>query len=620
MQSISKRILRFRRPGALLTMPRATFMTKTAYMRPMRRIIPAVGMSAATLYFMNSTRYASTFKSAFSYSTKMADAEVEYREIELTGHENLNDQEMMAFTVGSEEGDKILLAKHEGKVYALSNFCSHFGVPLAGSVLFDDKVICPAHNAAFSIIDGFPEHAPAKDGLQTFEIIERDGKQYVKLPSNFKDNKVPHMATRDKENKTRFVIIGGGPAGLSAAETLRQSDFTGEIIILSAEEVLAYDRTLLSKALAKGDASKWTLRSSDFMDKYGIDFRTNSRVKRLDTKNNEVYLANDTTLKYDKLLIATGGNARRPGFPGAELEGVYTLRKASDQETIKGHIDNAKKVVIIGSGFIGYECAANLVATYKDEKSVNVVDAISVPFEHVLGKDVGKALKTLAEDNGVKFNLSQKLKKIVGEAGKVTGVELEDGTVLDADLVILGTGVTPATSFIQDGIELAKDGSVKVDPYLRTSTSNVFAAGDMAEFPYYVTGERARVEHWNHATQQGEVAAYNMLDKDIPYDIIPFFWTRNYLKTLQYTGYARDFSEVHIDGSLEELKFVAYYIKGDKILAAAGLNRGADIHVIKEAMRVGIMPSASEIKDGSVTVGKDFDSNYIQILTMFCIF
>lgn len=373
---------------------------------------------------------------------------------------------------------------------------------------------------------------------------------------------------------------------------------------MSADDKLAYDRTLLSKALAKGNADKWILRGQDFLDKYGIDFRTNSFVKKVDAKNNQVVLADDTTIPFDKLLLATGGTPRKPGIPGVDLGGVHTLRFAKDQETIKGEIGNAKKVAVIGASFIGYECAANIVSTFKGDVEVNVIDMAKTPFERTLGKEVGGVLQKMAEDEGVKFTLGNGIKKIVGDDGKVTGVELADGTKIDADIVILGTGIQPSTNFVDDGIELEQDGSIKVDPYLRTASENIYAAGDIASFPYWVTGERARVEHWNHASQQGEVAAFNMLDKQVPYDYIPFFWTRNYMKTLQYAGYCRDYDEVHVDGDLDEAKFVAYYIKNDRILAAAGLNRGTDIHVIKEAMRLGILPSASDIKDGSVTVDK----------------
>lgn len=210
----------------------------------------------------------------------------------------------------------------------------------------------------------------------------------------------------------------------------------------------------------------------------------------------------------------------------------------------------------------------------------------------------------MAEENGVKFNLQKGIKQIVGEDGKVRGVELDDGSCVEADLVIVGVGIDLATRFVTGELTTEQDGGIRVDPYLKTSAEDVYAAGDIANFPYWVTGDRARIEHWNHASQQGEIAAFNMLGKGIPFDDIPFFWTRNYERSLQFIGFAKEYDEVHIDGSLEERKFLALYVKDDRILAAAALNRGTDIHVLKEAMRMGILPSASEIKDGTVTVDK----------------
>lgn len=183
----------------------------------------------------------------------------------------------------------------------------------------DDKVICPFHNAGFSILTGEPENAPALDGLPVFEIIEKDGKAYVKVPYPLPKKKPMHMAKPDGSDPRKFVIIGGGAAGQSAAETLRQSDFKGEIIILSKEDRIPYDRTLLSKNTSGVDTTRAVLRSSDFLNEYGINYHLNSNVTSIDANSKQVFLENGTSIAYDKLLIASGGQAVKPRIPGIEL-------------------------------------------------------------------------------------------------------------------------------------------------------------------------------------------------------------------------------------------------------------------------------------------------------------
>jgi apoptosis-inducing factor 3 len=597
MQSFSKRFLKFNAATKLRNGATLSFATRPVSMKMAKKIMPFVGMTGASLYLMNTAKFGS-----LSSNSRFASAEEEYKLHEITGHEDLEEGGLMPLKVGEDDADKIVIAKYQGKLYALSNSCSHLGVPLAFGVLFDDKLICPAHNAAFSILDGFPEEAPAKNALQTFEVVEKDGKFFVKLPSDFKSTVVTHMATRDKSNNNKIVIVGGGPASLAAAETLRQADYTGEIVIISAEDKLSYDRSLLSKALINGDADKFIIRDEAFMNKYGIEFKTGSRVKKVDTEKNEIVLSDDTTVPYSKLLLATGGYPRKPIIPGIDLQGIHCLRGFTDQEAIKAEVGEGKKVVVVGASFIGYECAASIASTFKDKIDVTICDMISTPFELTLGKEVGGVMQKLAEENNVKFSLKKGVRKFIGKDGRVSGVELDDGTILGADIVILGTGIQPATQYIGEGIELEKDGSVKVDPYLRTSNENVYAAGDIANYPYWVTGDRIRVEHWNHASHQGEVAALNMIGEDVPYEAIPFFWTRSYNVTVQYTGHCSKYDDVFIDGNLDERKFVAYYINGDKVCGAAAMAAGPAIHVIKEAMKLKYMPDASKIKDGSVTI------------------
>lgn len=188
------------------------------------------------------------------------------------------------------------------------------------------------HNAAFSILTGEPENAPALDGLPVFEVVEVDGKFFAKVPTVLPKKATMPMVKRDENDKRKFVIIGGGAAGLSAAETLRQSNFGGEIIVISKESIVPYDRTLLTKNTMGIDANKIVLRSKEFLDEFGIDYQLNQQVKNIDSKSKQVTLADDSVVSFDKLLIATGGYATKPIIPGVALKNVFTLRDAKDQE------------------------------------------------------------------------------------------------------------------------------------------------------------------------------------------------------------------------------------------------------------------------------------------------
>lgn len=186
----------------------------------------------------------------YNKKKNQAQAEPLTREVEITFSDELKDGEMRSLKVGDADGEKVLISRYQGKLYATGNFCSHFGVPLEGGMLFDDKVLCPAHAAGFSVVSGEPELAPGLNGIPSFPVHEKDGKFFVQLPASGLPKSVPQkLVKRDLSNKQSFVIIGGGAAGLNAAETLRQSGYTGQITVLSNEDVVPYDRTLITKAL-----------------------------------------------------------------------------------------------------------------------------------------------------------------------------------------------------------------------------------------------------------------------------------------------------------------------------------------------------------------------------------
>ena len=262
---------------------------------------------------------------------KEASAETGVKEVEITWASELGNGEMRSIMVGEQKSDKVLIARYQGKLYSTGNFCSHFGVPLEGGMLFDDKVLCPAHAAGFSIISGLPEQAPGLSGLPTFPVVEKDGKFFVQVPKDGLPGSVAQaLAKRDPNDKRHFVIIGGGAAGLNCAETLRQSGYTGQISVISKEDVVPYDRTLITKALPVGDATKWALRPEQYLKDADIDYYLKSRAFSVNRKTQEVVLTNGDHIKYDKLCIASGSDVFKPSIAGLESKNVHYVRTDKD--------------------------------------------------------------------------------------------------------------------------------------------------------------------------------------------------------------------------------------------------------------------------------------------------
>eukprot|EP01016_Furgasonia_blochmanni_P049289 TRINITY_DN7465_c0_g2_i3.p1 TRINITY_DN7465_c0_g2~~TRINITY_DN7465_c0_g2_i3.p1 ORF type:complete len:491 (+),score=141.74 TRINITY_DN7465_c0_g2_i3:1-1473(+) len=440
-----------------------------------KTLLVSTGLLSASLFY-SSKKFQSTEQPAN-----------EYHDVEAGPADALFEGQMKDVQVGPNKEDTVLIARYNGKLFCVSSFCTHFGAPLSTGVLFDDRIMCPWHCASFSLVNGLAEEGPVWDNLFVHKIREEDGKIIVTVPKVLPKGKVPQLATRNPKDDRRFVIVGAGPAALSAAQTLRQSKYEGEIVLLTAESELPYDRTIITKNLLGVQPGQITIRSKDFLDTYGINVRTNTRVQQVDVANNVVKTQGGEEIRYDKLLVATGGTPRVPNLPGVNLQNVYTVRTIEDAQRLRDSVKNAKNVVIIGASFIGLESASSIKKELKDNANVIVADMAQVPAERVFGKEVGSAIQTLHEQNGVQFALGKGLKSIEGSNGKVQEVVFSDGSRIQADVVLLGTGVSPATDIIKNQLQTTKDGGIITDPYLRSSDHNVFAAGDVACYPYWYT-------------------------------------------------------------------------------------------------------------------------------------
>jgi len=513
---------------------------------------------------------------------------------------DLNDGEMKEAKV-DELG--VLLVRVDGKFYAVGSECTHFGGPLAEGTLHGHRVLCPWHQACFDIITGNMEEPPALDSLTSFTVRVEGDDVILTIPEDARGRRVPDMVRHNPGADSRsFVIIGTGAAGNAAAEALRQDGFEGSVVMVTKEERLPYDRTGLSKGFLKNkDTEPEMLRKKDFYDEYNIEILTKHEVADIDITGKKVKFRDGSPLKYDKLLLAPGSIPRRLNIPGASLENIVTLRNPDNANTIKSGIKDGSRVVILGASFIGMETAASLVGRGLSNLSVTIVAPESVPFERALGREIGQMYKKLHEDNGISFRLNASAVRFGGN-GKVEEVVLDNGDKLPADFVIMGIGVQPATDFLK-GIALNPDGSLSVDKSFRVA-EDIYAAGDIARFIDWRTDERIRIEHWRLAEQHGRIAAHNMAGKEAEYRSIPFFWTNQLGVNLGYMGYVKEWDEIIFKGDIASRNFAAYYVKGNRILAAAGAGSAIQKTAIAELMSIDRMPAPDELRRETIDMEK----------------
>jgi 3-phenylpropionate/trans-cinnamate dioxygenase ferredoxin reductase subunit len=368
-----------------------------------------------------------------------------------------------------------------------------------------------------------------------------------------------------------FVIIGGGEAGGTAVQTLREEGFDGRIVLVAAEDRLPYERPPLSKSYLKGDPykSEGSLQNQQWYDEHRIDLRLGRRAVSVSTPEHEVTLDDGESLRYDKLLIATGAHPRRLEVPGAQLHGVHYLRTLEDADALSLALDQTPQVVVVGAGWIGLEVAA--VAREKDCQ-VTVVEPNDLPLQASMGPRIGGFFADLHRGHGVTFAFGRGVTSFRG-TGTVETVITSDGQELRADVVVVGVGVRPEVGLVQAAL-LADDGGVLVDPQMRTQDPDVFAAGDIASVANPLYGHRIRVEHWANALMDGQIAARSMLGRPAQFDPVPFFFTDQYDIGMEYAGWvdARTAGEPVIRGDLDARHFHAFWLAGEVVLAGMHIN------------------------------------------------
>jgi apoptosis-inducing factor 3 len=488
----------------------------------------------------------------------------------------MNDQQMPNFKTGFQlrnlpdgqpvagkvDDDDVILVRRGLSVFAVGAFCTHYHGSLADGLVVDDTVRCPLHHACFSLRTGEALRAPAFDKIDCWRTEQVGDTVFVREKLIQPETSSGGASATLKS----IVIVGGGAAAFAAAEMLRRERYDGRLVMISADDSEPYDRPNLSKDYLVGTAPpEWIpLKPPDFYTGLKIELLLNARVAAIHAQKHKLVLDEGTTYDYDALLLATGAEPVNLSIPGAAASRVHYLRSFADSKTIAEKASSAKRVLVIGASFIGLEVAASLRGRNIE---VHVVAPESQPLEKVLGVEVGGFLRNLHESHGVVFHLGRTVDHV-----RDSDVILSDGTILDADLIVVGAGVVPNVALANDA-GLTVDLGIVVNQYLETSHGGIYAAGDATRWPDERPGQAVRVEHWVVAERQGQVAAKNMLGHREAFDAVPFFWSQHYDVTINYVGHAERWDEVLIDGSLEERNCTISFRLEGKTVAVATIAR-----------------------------------------------
>ncbi|KAH8150062.1 uncharacterized protein LAJ45_05748 [Morchella importuna] len=534
----------------------------------------------------------------------------EYR-LKVDNEELKNGQKKEAEVEGI-EGAKVVLLKVNDQLRALGPKCTHYGAPLIkGVVAGDGRITCPWHGACFNTSTGDIENAPALDHLASFPVSIKNGSVYItgtealiKAGRRKPDIACKPVTTAGSES---VLIVGGGSGAIGAIEGLREKGFKGGITVLSKETYLPIDRTKLSKALIS-DAKKVEWRDQAHFSKAGVDFHLGVEVASVDFKAHKIHTKDGGEWSYGKVLFATGGTPKNLPMDGfKELGNIFSLRGLSDVEAINKAVgeNKGRKVVVVGTGFIGMEVSKCLAGKGHD---LTVIGMEEYPLERVMGAQLGKIFQRQLEEAGVKFKMSASVESAVpssSDSSKVGYIALKGGEKIEADLVILGIGVAPATEYLKNsGVKLEEDGSVLVDEYFKVKgVEDAYAVGDIATYPYHGPGSDSsttvRVEHWNVAQNAGRQAALHIAKSEKPVHFIPIFWSALGAQ-LRYCGATPNgFDDVVVKGNQDKYSFAAYFTLGEAVVAVATMQMDPVAMQCAELMRRGMMPGKKDIIGGA---------------------
>lgn len=401
---------------------------------------------------------------------------------------------------------------------------------------------------------------------------------------------------------TTIVIMGAGQAGAWAARTLRDEGFDGRVVLIGDEAHPPYERPPLSKAVLSGDNAPETLHllNEATLADLAIEWRASSRAVRLDRAGKHVLLAAGDAIRYDKLILCTGGRARTLNVPGAGLQGVHTLRTIDDALRLGPLLQRDARVVVVGGGWIGLEVAAT---ARKRGATVTVVETMSRLCERSVPEALSAHLQALHAAQGVDILLDAGVAGFADIASGGVDVQLADGRTLGCDVAVVGIGLVPNDELAHEA-GLACEGGVLVDAHCRTSDPDIYAAGDVAVASNSWAGRKLRLESWQNAQEQGIAAARAALGRDVHYDPLPWFWSDQHDTNLQIYGVPLASHQMVVRGDPANGHFVFFYLDGNRLMAALGGNAARDLRFARRLIERGTPVRAQDLADPGMSLAK----------------
>ncbi len=390
------------------------------------------------------------------------------------------------------------------------------------------------------------------------------------------------------------LIIGAGQAGAQTAIFLRQNKFDGAITMIGDEAYVPYERPPLSKGFLSGDVEfeRMAMRPESFYADKHIDLRLKTRVSHIDRVQKTVGLESGEVLRYGKLVLATGGRVRRMICPGADLPGVHYLRNTDDVLGFRDRLVAGCRLVIVGGGYIGLEVAAVAV---KRGCTVTVLEMMPRVLNRVVAPELSEFYTRVHRDAGVDIRASETVTGFEG-TGALSGVRCSDGTVIAADVAVIGIGIVPNVELaVEAGLPV--DNGIVVDDCARTIDGDIFAAGDCTNHPSRSVGERLRLESVPNALGQGKAAALAIVGAPVPYDEVPWFWSDQYDLKLQMVGLSKPGDQVVIRGDMAARKFSACYLRDSVFVACHAVNTAKDFLQAKKLVSARVRPDPSLLAD-----------------------